>query len=67
MNYVMLQNSDSDFGVIKLTSRKNNLMYASQDYYESIKTCRKSNKFILVLTKIRLKDFFYKTSGRNNK
>ena len=47
MECVMLQNSDSDFGLIEMALRKNNLMYVPQDYYETIKACRKSNKFIL--------------------
>ena len=39
--------------------RKNNLMYVPQDFYETIKTCRKSNKFIL--TKMKREDFFSTT------
>ena len=37
----MLQNSDSDFAVIEMTTRKNNLIYVPKDYYETIKTFRK--------------------------
>lgn len=48
--------NDSDFGVIEMALRKNNLMYVPQDYYETIKKCRKSNKFIL--TKMKREDFF---------
>ena len=58
MECVMLQNSDSDFGVIEMTSRKNNLIYVPQDYYETIKACRKSNKFIL--TQMR-REYFLST------
>uniref|UniRef100_A0A1B0FA47 Uncharacterized protein n=1 Tax=Glossina morsitans morsitans TaxID=37546 RepID=A0A1B0FA47_GLOMM len=46
----------SDSGVIEMALRKNNLIYVPQDYYETIKTCRKSNKFIL--TKMKREDFF---------
>uniref|UniRef100_A0A1B0FA09 Uncharacterized protein n=1 Tax=Glossina morsitans morsitans TaxID=37546 RepID=A0A1B0FA09_GLOMM len=49
--------NDSDFGVIEMALRKYNLMYVPQDYHdETIKTCRKSNKFIV--TKMKGEDFF---------
>ena len=35
--------NDRDFGVIEMAWRKNKLMYVPQDFYETIKTCRKSN------------------------
>ena len=51
--------NDSDFGVLEMGLRKNNLMYVPRDFYETIKTCRKSNKFIF--TKMKREDFFSTT------
>ena len=53
--------NNSDFGVITMALRKNNLMYVPQDFYETIKTCRKSNK--LILTKMKRED---NTGERSN-
>ena len=65
MKRVMLENSDSDFGVIEMRSSKNNVKFVSQDQYEITTTFQKSNKFIL--TEMKREDiFFYKTAGRIN-
>ena len=45
-----------DFGVINMALRKNYVMYFHQDYYETIKPCRKSKIFIL--TKMKREDLF---------
>ena len=43
--------------MIEWASRKINLMYGPQNFYETIKTFRKSNKFIL--TKLKREDLFF--------
>ena len=51
--------NDSDFGVIEMDLRKDNLRYVHQDFYETIKTCRKSNT--IILTKMKREGFFSTT------
>ena len=41
---------------LSLALRENNLMCGRQDFYETRKTCRKTNKLLLI--KMKRKDFF---------